>query len=75
MTSLIYRLRLGNGTSPDHFLLLEAANALESERREWVGLTDEDRICLFPHGSSVWVQEIVKIIETKLKDKNTREKE
>ena len=29
MTNLIERLRLGDGTSPDHFLLLEAANALE----------------------------------------------
>jgi hypothetical protein len=40
-------------------------------KREWVGLTDEDMDCLFPHGSSVWVQETVKIIEAKLKDKNT----
>jgi hypothetical protein len=38
---------------------------------EWVGLTDEDMGCLFPHGSSVWVQETVKIIEAKLKEKNT----
>ena len=29
MTDLIERLRLGDGTSPDHLLLLEAANALE----------------------------------------------
>jgi len=29
MTSLIERLRLGEGSSPDHFLLLEAADALE----------------------------------------------
>ena len=40
-------------------------------KREWVGLTDEDMDCLFPHGSSVWVQETVKIIEAKLKEKNT----
>jgi len=29
MTDLIERLRLGDGTSPDHLLLLEAADALE----------------------------------------------
>jgi hypothetical protein len=29
MTNLIERLRLGDGTSPDHLLLLEAADALE----------------------------------------------
>ena len=29
MTDLIDRLRLGDGTSPDHWLLLEAADALE----------------------------------------------
>ena len=29
MTDLIERLRLGDGTSPDHALLLEAADALE----------------------------------------------
>ncbi len=40
------------------------------EKREWVGLTDEDMGCLFPHGASVWVQETVKIIEAKLKEKN-----
>ena len=39
-------------------------------KREWVGLTSEDMDCLFPHGSSVWVQETVKIIEAKLKEKN-----
>lgn len=39
-------------------------------KREWVGLTDEDMGFLFPHGKSVWVQEIVKIIENKLKEKN-----
>jgi len=41
------------------------------DKREWVGLTDEDMNVLFPHGSSVWVQETVKIIEAKLKEKNT----
>jgi hypothetical protein len=39
--------------------------------RQWVGLTDEDMDFLFPHGSSVWVQETVKILEAKLKEKNT----
>lgn len=39
--------------------------------REWVGLTDEDLGFLFPHGKSVWLQETVKIIEAKLKEKNT----
>jgi len=39
-------------------------------QRTWVGLTDEDMGFLFPHGKSVWVQEIVKIIENKLKEKN-----
>ena len=39
-------------------------------KREWVGLTDEDMDFLFPYGSSVWLQEKVKIIEAKLKEKN-----
>jgi hypothetical protein len=43
--------------------------ALEAPR-EWVGLTDEDMGFLFPHGKSAWVQETVKIIEAKLKEKN-----
>jgi len=38
--------------------------------RTWVGLTDEDLGFLFPHGKSVWLQETVKIIEAKLKEKN-----
>ena len=41
-----------------------------SPKREWVGLTVEDMEVLSPHGSSVWVQETVKIIEAKLKEKN-----
>jgi hypothetical protein len=40
-------------------------------QRPWVELTDEDMGFLFPHGKSAWVQEIVKIIEAKLKEKNT----
>ena len=39
-------------------------------KKSWVGLTDDDMDCLFPHGSSVWVQETVKIVEAKLKEKN-----
>jgi hypothetical protein len=39
-------------------------------QRTWVGLTDEDMDFLFPHGKSVWVQETVKIIEAKLKERN-----
>ena len=42
----------------------------QGPKREWVGLTGEDMNCLFPHGSNVWVQETVKIIEAKLKEKN-----
>ena len=34
-------------------------------------IKDECMDFLFPHGSSVWVQETVKIIEAKLKEKNT----
>ena len=40
-------------------------------QRTWVGLTDEEMSFLFPHGKSAWVQETVKIIEAKLKEKNT----
>ena len=47
----------------------KAVNAMS--KRTWVGLNDEDMGFLFPHGKSVWVQEIVKIIEAKLKEKNT----
>jgi hypothetical protein len=39
-------------------------------QRTWVGLTDEEMGFLFPHGKSEWVQETVKIIEAKLKEKN-----
>lgn len=46
-------------------------SGVEHTKREWVGLTDEDMNLLYPHGSSVWVQETVKIIEAKLKEKNT----
>ena len=43
---------------------------LDRQQRTWVGLTDEDLGFLFPHGKSVWLQETVKIIEAKLKEKN-----
>ena len=38
--------------------------------REWVGLTNEEMDFLFPHGSSVWLRDTVKIVEAKLKEKN-----
>ena len=44
---------------------------LDRQQRTWVGLTDEDLGFLFPHGKSVWLQATVKIIEAKLKEKNT----
>ena len=47
------------------------AHLYSAPQRTWVGLTDEDMYFLFPHGKSVWVQETVKIIEAKLKEKNT----
>ena len=59
MNDLIERLRLGDGTSPDHLLLLEVADALEKsvecmcgicklgpQQRTWVGLTDEEIVYL-----------------------------
>jgi hypothetical protein len=55
MTDLIERLRLGDGTSPDHLLLLEAADALEKSVECMCGickltqrrpLTDEEVIKL-----------------------------
>jgi hypothetical protein len=51
-------------------MLEDFAKLVEEKERTWVGLTDEDMGFLFPHGKSVWVQEIVKIIEAKLKVKN-----
>ena len=51
--------------------MLSIEEALAQPEREWVGLTDEDMDFLYPHGSTVWVQETVKNIEAKLKDKNT----
>jgi hypothetical protein len=55
---------------------VEINGAIESKitelpQRPWVGLTDEDMGFLFPHGKSEWVQETVKIIEAKLRSKNT----
>jgi len=60
MTDLIDRLRLGDGTSPDHWLLLEAADALEKSVECMCGicklglqrkpLTDEEVIKLKMEG-------------------------
>ena len=65
------------GLEPDHEVINELPEAQvfpitmnTAPKREWVGLTDEDMGFLFPHGKSAWVQEIVKIIEAKLKEKN-----
>ena len=54
MNDLIERLRLGNGTSPDHELLLEAADALEAlaqPEQEPVGQLLEDA---FGRGQVMW---------------------
>ena len=60
MNDLIERLRLGDGTSPDHWLLLEAADALEKSVECMCGicklglqrkpLTDEEVIKLKMEG-------------------------
>ena len=61
----------------DEFDRIERENKIKGQpyhfapQSTWVGLTDEDMYFLFPHGKSVWVQETVKIIEAKLKEKNT----
>ena len=83
MTDLIERLRLGDGTSPDHLLLLEAADALEKSvecmcgicklgplQRNWVGLTDEDKLHIEIIGGKSDVM-LAETIEAKLKEKNT----
>lgn len=41
MTDIVERLRLGEGTSPDHLLLLEAADEIEKQRP----LLDVHAIC------------------------------
>ena len=70
------KVREGEGGTKFQPALEDAAmtaieEALAQPEREWVGLTDEDMDFLYPHGSTVWVQETVKNIEAKLKDKNT----
>lgn len=45
MTDLVERLRLGEGTSPDHLLLLEAAEAIEKMRAFPDQLLDVHAIC------------------------------
>jgi hypothetical protein len=63
---------IDNGSGSDWRTRIKDAEPLyTSPQRTWIGLTDEDMGFLFPHGKSVWVQEIVKIIENKLKEKNT----
>jgi hypothetical protein len=52
-------------------MLEDFAKLVAEKERTWKGLTDEDMGFLFPYGKSVWVQETVKIIEAKLKEKNT----
>jgi hypothetical protein len=42
MKDLIERLRLGTGTSPDHALLLEAADALEKLAPQPTELSDAE---------------------------------
>jgi len=83
MTDLIDRLRLGDGTSPDHWLLLEAADALEKsvecmcgicklgpQQRTWVGLTDEEiQECLQGLPTQT-IDVYARRIEAKLKQKN-----
>jgi len=82
---LIERLRLGDGTSPDHLLLLEAADALEKSvecmcgicklgppQREWVGLTEQDRNDIEDYFCVVVSIHLFDAIEAKLKEKNGR---
>ena len=68
---LIERLRLGDGTSPDHLLLLEAADALEKSVECMCGickltqrkpLTNED-IALIDWESLVSKKDYVRAIE------------
>jgi hypothetical protein len=71
MNDLIERLRLGDGTSADHELLLEAADALAltsyPPKHTWVGLTAEEAAeCWTTSATQTW-----KNFEAKLKDKNT----
>jgi len=60
-----------NDTSAERVDITEEHKHDTPPQRTWQGLTDEDMGFLFPHGKSAWVQEIVKIIEAKLKEKNT----
>ena len=73
MTDLIERLRLGDGTSTDHLLLLEAADALEKlgpPKREWVRLTEQDRNDIEDYFCVVVSIHLFDAIETKLRSKN-----
>ena len=87
MTNLIERLRLGDGTSPDHLLLLEAADALEQSVECMCGicklgvqrkpLTDEEVIKLKMKGrdlefvSMTALRRFAKDISQALKERNT----
>ena len=87
MTNLIERLRLGDGTSPDHLLLLEAADALEQSVECMCGicklgvqrkpLTDEEIIKLKMEGrdlefvSMTALRRFAKDISQALKERNT----
>jgi len=55
---------------PEHYDRIDVYTAPPAPQRTWVGLTNEEMSFLFPHGKSAWVQETVKIIETKLRSKN-----
>lgn len=71
MTNEAYlRRKWFGGRDTAHLTFTAAVELTMQKKYEWVGLTEEDMDCLFPHGSSVWVQETVKIIEAKLKEKN-----
>jgi hypothetical protein len=86
MTDLVYRLRkraeirrqIPNRKSvqegqPDRIadLLEEAANALE--KREWVGLTDEDKesILDWSKADNWTTEQIMNVVENRLKERNT----
>ena len=57
MNDLIERLRLGDGTSPDHLLLLESADALEKSVECMCG------ICKLGPTAAQPTQEPVKLVE------------
>jgi len=46
----------------------ECKAALEAPQRTWVGLTDDE--LLFLHGYDSELYDLIKVVETKLKEKN-----